>query len=88
MKTTTVTTYEAALDAINGRNYTLDGIHGTIRVDSWNGCVSIHHHPSKKGQGTEAYREMKRKLGDDWSTDLTNSERFGDVAHDLGIRFA
>lgn len=86
--TTTVTTYQEALDAMDGRTYTLDGIHGTIKVSRFNGRTSIYHHPSARGMKTEAYRETKHKLGDDWSTDLSQSERFGDIAHDLGIRFA
>lgn len=85
---TQVTTYQEALDVMDGRTYTLDGIHGTIKVERFNGMTTISHRPSKKGQNTEAYRETRRKLGDDWSTDLSQSERFGEIAHDLGIRFA
>lgn len=84
---TRVDTYDQALEAMNGRTYTLDGIHGTIKVEKWNGMTTISHNPSKRGMATDAYRETKRKLGDDWSSDLTYGDRFGEIAYGLGIRF-
>ena len=88
MTTTAVATYQEALDAMDGRAYTLDGIHGTIKVSRFNGMTTIRHEPSARGRKTEAYQQVKRKLGDDWSTDFSQSERFGKIAHGLGIRFA
>lgn len=82
-----VTTYAQALEAMNEKTYTLDGIHGTIKVETWSGRTKVSHEPSKKGQKTNAYNDIRRQLGDDWSTDLTYSERFGEIAYGLGIRF-
>lgn len=84
----TVATYDDALEAMNGRPYCLDGIHGTIRIERFRGTKTICRHPSKRGQDTDAYREMRTKLGDDWVTDLTYSERLGEIIADLQIRFA
>jgi hypothetical protein len=84
---TVVTTIDQAYDAINGKAYTLDGIHGHIKVEHFAGRLSISHNPSKKGKETDAYQKMRAQLRDDWSSDLTNSERLGTIMWELGIRF-
>lgn len=60
--------FDATLAAINGMSYTHDGIHGIIRVEQINGMTEISHHPSSRGRRTEAYKKVRRELGDDWST--------------------
>ena len=40
--------------------------------------------PTKKGRDTEAYRATKLDLGDDWSSDITDS--WWDLNHPLGAR--
>lgn len=94
---TIVTTIDQAYEAIDGKAYTLDGIHGHIKVthtplpsayaDQRRWTTSISHNPSKKGMETDAYQKTRAQLRDDWSSDLTNSERLGTIMWELGIRF-
>lgn len=76
-----VSSWDEALDVIDGKRYTLDGIEGVIHVDrSRRFDTRVDHHPTAKGKKTEAYLKIKRQLGDDWSTDLSSSERLADIA--------
>lgn len=73
---------------LDGKAYTLDGIHGTFRQDVWVGLDRVseylRHVPSAQGKRSKAYQDTKRQLGDDWSTDLTNGLRYVDIAIELG----
>jgi hypothetical protein len=40
--------------------------------------------PLSKGKESEAYLEVKRKLGDDWTTDLSDGLRYCEIAIELG----
>lgn len=86
-QTYTVSTIDQARETINGMPYTLDGIHGRIKVETWGGRTTISHEPSPQGKRTDAYQKMRAQLRDDWSTDLTWSERLGSIMYELGIRF-
>lgn len=87
--TTTVTDWSQALDAIDGRTYTLDGVHGTIKVDRRDPLrTHVSHEPSAKGKRSAPYLATKARLRDDWSTDLSWSERLADIASALGVVMA
>lgn len=78
--------WQQALDHIDGREYVLDGIHGVIKVDQSRAFETrIWHEPSDEGRNTRAYRDMKRQLGDHWSSDLSQSERLADIMMALGV---
>ncbi len=77
---------------LDGKTYALDGISGTFRhsaqMDGW-GIVRerLDHEPDAEGRSTEAYRQVKRRLKDDWSTDLTDAiERYCAIALELGYQ--
>lgn len=76
-----VSSWNEALEVIDGKRYTLDGIEGVIRVDrSRRFYTRVNHDPTAKGKKTAAYLKIKKQLGDDWSTDLSDSERLADIA--------
>ena len=56
------------LAAINGMIYTHKGIQGRIEIDCVGGMTRVNHVPTAKGRKTDAYRETRRDLGDDWVT--------------------
>lgn len=79
-----VSSWDEALDAIDGKEYTLDGVHGRFKVDrSRAHDTRVTHEPSARGRRSEAYLETKRELRDDWSSDLTNTERLADIASEF-----
>lgn len=78
--------YDQILEAINGHTFTdRSGIQCKVEVQHAHAKYPYPHtttrifaNPTTKGKRTEAYREIRRKLRDDWSTDLTQSpEAFG-----------
>lgn len=78
-------------DFLHGKEYILHGIHGIFEykatfsryLNRWE--HSLYHNPSEIGQQTEEYRKTRRKLGDDWTTDLTNNiESYCAIATKLG----
>jgi hypothetical protein len=82
------TTYDAALDSINGKSYKLDGVAGKIVVDRSDALrLRIAHVPSKAGKKSEAYLAVRRVLRDDYETDLTWSERLPEIMVELGVKF-
>ena len=83
-----VSNWDEALDAVNGKEYVLDGIHGHLKVtrsiDRFGLPVtSFVHEPSRKGKTSEAYLERRRELGDDRHTDFRDSERAGTIASEF-----
>jgi hypothetical protein len=70
---------------------TLDGVSGTIKVSypyrQYPREAHVSHEPDARGKRSEAYLETKRELRDDWSTDLTHSERLVDIMTKLGVVF-
>lgn len=75
-----VSSWDEALNVINGKPYVLDGIHGHLKVDrSRQFYTRVMHEPSKRGRQTDAYLKLKREYHDDWDTDLSDSERLPDI---------
>jgi hypothetical protein len=93
MARTQVASWDEALDAIVGREVVLDGVHGTIEVEhvySGSGAridTRVHHEPNVRGKRSEAYQRTKALLRDDWSMDLSWSDRLVDLMIELGIEF-
>lgn len=85
---------ERIAEFLDGRKYTLDGIEGVVRArESIRGSyygggteVRIYHEATPKGRKSEAYRQLRQQLHDDWSTELTHSERLIEIAEKLGFR--
>ena len=78
--------------ALDGRHYTLDGIGGVLSYETFVASYpyphvdhSFHHRPDAKGRRSEEYLKVRRMLRDDWSTDLTNSERLGEIVQKLRV---
>lgn len=76
---------------LDGKEYVLHGIHGHFKHDVWVGrqrtSEYLRHIPSKRGMATKLYQDEKRKLGDDWSSDLTNGLSYCDIAIELGYEY-
>ena len=78
-------------DWLDRRTYVLDGISGTpchrTLTSPWlhGRCFhSLYHEPDTAGRQTLFYRDLRARLGDDWSSDLTHSERVIGIALELG----
>jgi hypothetical protein len=78
--------------ALDGRHYTLDGISGVLSYETFIAVYpykhvdhSFHHTADAKGRRSEEYLKVRKILRDDWSTDLTNSERLGEIARKLRV---
>lgn len=82
-----VKSWQEALEAVNGRAYTLDGVHGHIKVRTHAGRTTVYHEASPRGRTSKPYLETNRKLRYDWDTDLTMSERLPVIMYELGIDF-
>jgi hypothetical protein len=83
---------ERLYEALDGKTVTHQGISGVIRCRpiqrAWGVEHRLDHIPDAKGRRTEAYRSLKRQLGDDWSSDLSSNDDFGvilDIARRKGI---
>jgi hypothetical protein len=77
---------------LNGRRYVMDGIAGVIRFKSYKAIYpydrvvhSVWHEAAGEGKDSPRYQETKRELGDDWVTDLTDSDRLFEIAAELGF---
>lgn len=64
-----------------GHVFNLDGIDVQIKRESYLAIYPYRRQvtrfiaqPTKRAQNTRAYRDVRRTLGDDWITDLTNSD--------------
>ena len=86
IKKITVRTWDEALDVLDGKHLVLDGVDGVLRVnrrrDQYGPVLTgvLMHIPSAKGKKSARYLEIKQQLHDDWDTDLTGSERAGEIA--------
>ena len=68
-------------EEFDGRAVTVDGMECTIRVHSYvasfpreERVIHVHAVPTAAAMQTEAYLSVKRKLRDDWSTDVLDSD--------------
>ena len=84
---------KAAGELMDGKTLVIGGISGTIKYTEYTAIYPyerlvqrINHQPDAKGKATAAYKELRAMLGDDWDTDLTDSERLGQYAIELGIQ--
>lgn len=70
---------------VDGQSYTLDGISGTLTVErDARGITRLLHTADAKGRGTDTYRERRRQLGDDYSSELPG-DLYGNIAVKLGF---
>lgn len=79
-------------EALDGRHCTLDGISGVLRHETISARYpyahvdhTLSHTADAKGKRSPKYIELRDKLRDDWSTDLTNSDRLIDIALRLHV---
>lgn len=83
---------------MDGRTLTIDGISGAFVYVPESTINSPYYgrrsepsglewHPDAKGKRTEAYREQRRKLGDDWFSIVTNSDRLFEYVAKLRIDY-
>ena len=68
-------------EEFDGRAVMVDGMPCTIRVDTYiahfpreERVIYVHAVPTESAMLTEAYLSVKRKLRDDWSTDVLGSD--------------
>ena len=73
---TTVRTMDEAFAVIDGATMTIDGVQGTLRVVVHRGMSSVQHRATAKGRLSQAYQDARRKLGDDYVSDVTDTEAF------------
>ena len=90
----TNTNGDSVFTFLDGKSFTLDGVHGQFRHEvRWavypyaHATERLYHEPSAKGRRSEAYQALRREYRDDWVTDLTDSiERYCEIATKLGYR--
>jgi hypothetical protein len=69
-----VKSWDEALDVVDGKKVIHDGVESIVKIDrSRKFDTRFELHPTAKGRKSEAYLESKRKLRDDYITDLTQS---------------
>jgi hypothetical protein len=68
-------------EEFDGRAVTVDGMACTIQVSTYvasfprnERVIHVHAVPTEAAMRTEAYLSVKRKLRDDWSTDVLDSD--------------
>lgn len=67
-----------ALEYMHGKHYVLDGISGKFKlstsIDRYGAPVyNFSHVPDAAGKRSEKYKEIRRRLHDDWSTLLSDT---------------
>lgn len=72
--------WQLVLEALDGQHVELDGVSGTIRLEGRSPYQRVVHHADARGRQSAEYRRVKRELHDDWSTDLTDSDRLVGIA--------
>lgn len=72
---------ERAFNFLDGKTIVHNGIEGTLkyrvtrnRNHPGREVHTLHHTATEVGKNTEQYRAIRKYLGDDWSSDLTDSE--------------
>jgi hypothetical protein len=77
---------------LDGREYILNGVHGHFRHTAHGALYpypyvveKLEHEPSERGMRSKHYRETRARLGDDWSTDLSQAiEEYCEIAIQFG----
>lgn len=64
-------TLEQAYEKINGMNWKLNGVSGTLRVERVNGMTEVVHHANAAGKRSKHYRKIRQQLGDDFTTTIS-----------------
>lgn len=77
---------------LDGKTAVVEGVEGTFELELWVDwlglqCQRLNHIPTDKGMQSEAYKQVRRKLGDGWSSDMTWSPLAVEIAGDLGFSF-
>jgi hypothetical protein len=77
----TITLKEQAFSYLHGKIVEREGMTGTLRYEHYEARYPYAHTVHKltweadaKSRETEAYLYVRRQLGDDWSSDLTDSD--------------
>lgn len=77
---------------LDGKRYTLNGVSGVIKYSERQAIYpyvrtvqEITHEADATGKHSVEYQEAKRYLGDDYVSDLTNSESLVNIALACGI---
>lgn len=73
-----VKSMDEAFAAIDGATMTLEGVQGTLHVSKRGGLVRVEHRATPKGRSSDAYREARKMLGDDYVSDVTDTDEFMD----------
>lgn len=75
-----------------GHTFTLAGINVQLKRESYNAIYPYPHrvvriiaHPTVAGQRTNLYRSYRDTLGDDWVTDMTQSDNLIDALELAGL---
>ena len=72
---------------LHARCYVLDGVHGRFRHTGEWPYERLMHEASDLGKTTPRYREVRARLKDEWTADLSGDlERCSDIALRLGYR--
>ena len=79
-------------EKLDGKSYTHNGISGRILYAEYQAIFPyrttvqhIVHEADEAGQQTIEYQEAKRLLGDEWDTELTDSDELVNIALACGI---
>ena len=72
-------TLDQAYEKINGMNWKLDGVAGKLSVERINGMTEVIHTASRAGRKSVQYRETRERLGDDYTTTISESDEMQKV---------
>lgn len=87
--------YSEIFEFLHEKAYTLDGISGTFEwecnMQRYPYQAMVHrliHKPDMQGLYSETYLANKRKMGDDWVSDLSdNVDLYSQIAVELGYKW-
>lgn len=78
---------------LDGKTGTVAGMTGRFQYTTYRPRGSTRtrqtlvHQPNAAARETQAYREQRRQLGDDFVTDLTNSDDLMNIARNMKYRY-
>ena len=78
---------------LDGKTGTVDGMRGRFQYTTYRPRGSTRttqtlvHQPNAAARETQAYREQRQQLGDDFVTDLTNSDDLMNIARSMKYRY-